>query len=332
MKLFLLPLVAVLVLSGCQSMNETWDKYWPEEFHVHGYGQDSSAKKRPEQNQSFERKKRRHAAHRHDKSHRYEQRAPRKPAPVYTQPSQEPLALSPTVIKPLPVPERAMPTVMPQAEWHEVGDYDSFRMTSLTTIETANPPVPAMPEVEPLTYGRGVVVYPLDGDKSPYELPAQAFTTYPESDDGLPTSLITSQGVELMRQHAREHGFDTPGEMVAEIYFAHGSSALSQTDKRVIGDLADKVIAMQPSAVIVVGHASKRVDGIDDPIKAAMINFEMSMKRAAAVTEQLYRSGVNPNWVEAVSKGDREPNARPAGRTQETADRRVEIFVDGALD
>jgi outer membrane protein OmpA-like peptidoglycan-associated protein len=125
---------------------------------------------------------------------------------------------------------------------------------------------------------------------------------------------------------------DGHGQLVQQLYFAHGSSRLSSSEKTTLHALAQGIShnAVSDVAVTVVGHSSARVDGVADPVRRKMINFEMAQKRANAVTNELNRAGLNPAWVQAVSKGDEEPNPAPAGRKQEDADRRVDVYVNGA--
>lgn len=120
------------------------------------------------------------------------------------------------------------------------------------------------------------------------------------------------------------------GQLMQQIYFLHGSSNLTAAEKASLHNLAQGLSqnATATVAVTVVGHASKRVDGVTDPLRRKMINFEMAQKRANAVTHELNSAGLNPAWVQAVSKGDEEPNTQAAGRAQEAADRRVDVYVN----
>lgn len=115
------------------------------------------------------------------------------------------------------------------------------------------------------------------------------------------------------------------GQMMLQLFYRHGSSALTAGERRQIVNVA-KGAGSSPVALTVVGHASTRVDGVDDPVQKKIINFEMAQKRANAVTNVLTEAGVNPAWIQAVSKGDEQPNLVPGGRDQESADRRVEIY------
>jgi len=122
-------------------------------------------------------------------------------------------------------------------------------------------------------------------------------------------------------------GMDAYGSMMQQMFFPHGSAAIAAGDKKSLHSLATSVSPDNSSLLTIVGHASKRVDGVNDPVKKEMINFRMAQKRADAVTRELGRAGLNPAWIVAVSKGDKEPNPAPGARDQESADRRVEVYM-----
>jgi outer membrane protein OmpA-like peptidoglycan-associated protein len=115
------------------------------------------------------------------------------------------------------------------------------------------------------------------------------------------------------------------GVVSEEIYFIHGSARLTNGEKRQIKSFANTV--GPNTAITVVGHASTRVDTTDDPVRRKTINFEVAQKRADAVTRVLNSAGVNPSMVQAISRGDDEPNPNPGSRSQEAADRRVQIYT-----
>lgn len=118
------------------------------------------------------------------------------------------------------------------------------------------------------------------------------------------------------------------GQMMQQLFFAHGSARIGAVDHRHLHVVAQKIRKRSSVAVTVVGHASHRVNTTTDPVRKKEINFEMAQKRANAVTSALSADGVNPSWVMAVSKGDEESNPHPGKRSQEAADRRVEVFVN----
>lgn len=137
--------------------------------------------------------------------------------------------------------------------------------------------------------------------------------------EAFPSPVVMTPPAPVMTQ-------DNYGQMMLQLFYLHGSAALTAGERQQIVNVAKNVSPSQPVSLTVVGHASKRVDGVDDPVQKKMINFEMAQKRANVVTEVLTSSGVNPSWVQAISKGDEEANAVPGSRDQESADRRVEIY------
>lgn len=200
-------------------------------------------------------------------------------------------------------------------QWNELGDYNgtlpatnSFAVPS-SSGDTIGYDLAPIGSPEAIAYSQDVSVYSLDGD---YAAPA---TTVYQS----PTySYIQAGGT----------GFNY-GHVVQKFYFPHGSSVVAKKDKKKLKDIADDAKKTTgPVEITLVGHASKRVDQTADPIKKKMINFEMAQKRANAVTHELNKAGLTPDWVQTVSKGDDEPNNEPGLMSQEDADRRVELFMN----
>lgn len=121
--------------------------------------------------------------------------------------------------------------------------------------------------------------------------------------------------------------YDAQGSLVQQVYFKHGSSKLSKSDRESLKSFGRSLNNDGSVGLTVVGHASQRVSGVSDPSRKSAINFEMAQKRANAVTMTLKDAGVNPGWVETVSRGDQEPNANPGSMGQEAADRRAEVYL-----
>lgn len=119
------------------------------------------------------------------------------------------------------------------------------------------------------------------------------------------------------------------GQLVQQLFFAHGSASINSADRSGLVSFGSSLQGAEGVSLTVVSHASKRVNGVSDPVRKKEINFEMAQKRANAVTMALKNAGVNPAWIEAISKGDEEPNPNPGGMSQEDADRRAEVFMRG---
>jgi outer membrane protein OmpA-like peptidoglycan-associated protein len=197
--------------------------------------------------------------------------------------------------------------------WNQLPDYDAQGLDSApvgddlapigsSSVEV-NPVVVSAPKLTPPgeMYNDSVKVFSLDGDAG---APAYAAPVYA----GAPSYY---------------------GNLEAKVYFDHGSSAIRKTDKSKIRKVASKTKKKgRDVSVTVVGHASRRVDRVKDPVRKKMINLAMAQKRANAVTKELHKAGLKPAWVQAVSRGDEEPNMSPGSMPQEAADRRVEIYMD----
>lgn len=194
---------------------------------------------------------------------------------------------------------------LPPESWHEI---DNYGVPARASSSGMHPPV---------AYGESVSVYPLEEDAHgvrPRHVIEQPMAA------PMPVQMQESVVVEPLAM-----GY---GEMVSQIYFLHGSAHLGASDRKQLATAARK-IDTRGLSVTVVGHASHRVNTTDDPIRKKEINFEMAQKRANAVTNALISQGVQPSWVMAVSKGDEEPNRNRGRRSQEAADRRAEVFMNG---
>lgn len=105
------------------------------------------------------------------------------------------------------------------------------------------------------------------------------------------------------------------------IYFAHGSSALSAGARQKIATIAQ---SYSGGMVMIDGHASHRT-GVKDPVKAELVNFQMSMKRAMGVMRTLMKDGVPAKAMKVTAHGDAEPAVPETDRQAESKNRRVEI-------
>ena len=106
------------------------------------------------------------------------------------------------------------------------------------------------------------------------------------------------------------------------VYFEHGSSALSATARKAIASAARNY----GGHIVVEGHASQRAQ-TNDPVQRGIINLQMSMKRAMAVTKQLIRDGVPPESIKTTAYGSAKPAVMETDRATEAKNRRVEILT-----
>lgn len=197
---------------------------------------------------------------------------------------------------------------------------DSYDARNPQLPGTGLPPCP--PDHKPsahseVRYNENVKVYPLDDlDAAPSDMPCE-------------TNPATAPSAAAMGGAPMAVPAGVYGEMVEQLFFDHGSSRIGKIDRKSLKELAASLATTGGTYdLTVIGHASQRVDGVTDPLRKKMINFEMALKRATAVAAELRKAGVKHGWVKSMSKGDEAPNPAPGDKDQESADRRVEVYMD----
>lgn len=128
-----------------------------------------------------------------------------------------------------------------------------------------------------------------------------------------------------------ENTKDVDGDLETQMFFDHGSSKIKLADKQKIKTLSDTLKSKKDDyKVSVVGHASKRVDGVNDPARKKAINFQIAKLRASNVKREFSNNGVASDMVLTSSKGDEDAIANPGDLAHEVSDRRVDVYLDNA--
>ncbi len=107
--------------------------------------------------------------------------------------------------------------------------------------------------------------------------------------------------------------------MPQDILFATNSTAVSGASQSDLFTLASSMNRYPNTTVNVVGHT--------DDVGGAAFNFDLSQRRAQAVTSVLINAGVSASRLRSIGRGESEPvasNATASGRQQ---NRRVEIVI-----
>jgi len=117
-----------------------------------------------------------------------------------------------------------------------------------------------------------------------------------------------------------------PGQLAAIIFFPNGSAALDDQDRKVLRDLA-RLREQRGGSLRIVGHASSWTQNAT-PEQHQLANFEMSLKRANAVLDELLQLGVPAEAAQAEAVGDAEPVYHEFMPSGEAGNRRVEIFLE----
>lgn len=220
----------------------------------------------------------------------------------------------------------------PEPVWNKISDYDetvSFVPDASRPKKLTQKPAPSSPvkTVSGIDYNNNgsVMVYPLDGDIATLDYDTSSLSPYAPSDD-LQLSIVSSKGVELVDAGGAGYNYyPSSGDLASAVYFGYGSTLLGRGDRSRLADMARGL--GERGVIHVAGHASKRVDGVNDPVMRRIINLKMSMKRAEVVSAELLRAGIAPERIETLGLGDTRPNGNPGSKGQEAADRRVEIYL-----
>jgi len=138
-----------------------------------------------------------------------------------------------------------------------------------------------------------------------------------------PSLIPPSQYREGMPSPFHQGSLVNPGQ-AKMIYFSHGSSYINGEGKKVVRAVADQYKDGHHGVLNVVGHASKRAE-TSDPVQRGIVNMKMSMKRAMRVSESLIHSGVPASAIKTSAAGDAQAASYLNGKSQEAANRRVEI-------
>lgn len=194
---------------------------------------------------------------------------------------------------------------------------------------TSGPTVTGVP-----TNGSSVVVFPLEG---PASLSPSPYINGEQPSYGSPlnTGQSTPVSASQIYQTQRANKYYPVTSMIEQaehyyandvdvIYFAHGSTKLSNKAKEIIAKVAFD--ARGGADVRVEGHASSRA-GLSSPNSQQINNYEVSMKRAMNVTKALIKEGVPAGAIKTTAFGDSRPKSPTNDKDAEAASRRVEIYT-----
>lgn len=112
---------------------------------------------------------------------------------------------------------------------------------------------------------------------------------------------------------------------VATIQFGHSSSRLDARDQQLISTVAS-VARQNGGNILVVGHASSRTIQLPKSTHE-VANFQVSFARANAVAQALIRAGVSAERVTVEAVSDDQPIYSEAMPTGEAGNRRAEIYI-----
>jgi len=205
------------------------------------------------------------------------------------------------------------------------------------------PPVPKMPArmsmdgaPPPPTFNLSPTASPFDGD---------IFETVVISGDGMTVEPRSQPKLDLANQPRDQMArtgarFPEPGTTLgggvdsvsvgsmtraATINFANNAASLDGRDRSILGAVV-QLQRERGGRVVVVGHASSRTKDMDY-ITHKMVNFQISMQRAATIGNALKDLGLAGENLEVQAVSDSEPLFTEVMPSGEAGNRRVEIYL-----
>ncbi len=110
-------------------------------------------------------------------------------------------------------------------------------------------------------------------------------------------------------------------DKVAVFYFSNNSVLPDSKAQAVINEIVN---IYNDNLLVLVGHASS-LGG--DSSKGKQINMNLSFARAEAIKNMLTNKGFPSDNITVLAKGDLEPVIKPNGKSIESENRRVEVFL-----
>ncbi|NMM46276.1 OmpA family protein [Rhodospirillaceae bacterium KN72] len=118
----------------------------------------------------------------------------------------------------------------------------------------------------------------------------------------------------------------TRTQMIATIYFPSGGARLTERDREILNQVAGIYSRDGGKRVVIVGHSS-RSGASGDESQQALVNYKVSLDRAAAVGQVLVSAGIPIEQIVVDARGSKElkySEETPAG---EAGNRRAEVFL-----
>lgn len=103
------------------------------------------------------------------------------------------------------------------------------------------------------------------------------------------------------------------------LLFMPGGAQLTPESSAALADVLARATERPGGEVIIIGHTD-RVGSVES-------NDTLSLQRAQAVRQLVIDRGFDPNRVEAVGRGEREPVVQTADEVEEPKNRRAQIVV-----
>jgi OmpA-OmpF porin, OOP family len=129
--------------------------------------------------------------------------------------------------------------------------------------------------------------------------------------------VTTAQNVQ--KRHGAMLAMQLPPEQRFVLQFETGTSRLTPNSQAQLPNILAQARARAGGELVVVGHT--------DRVGLPANNDALSLQRALVVRDLLISQGFNPDLIEAVGRGEREPVVPTEPNVNEPRNRRAEIVV-----
>ena len=137
------------------------------------------------------------------------------------------------------------------------------------------------------------------------------------SSGSVDTAQTDAQQVE--KRYGQLLSLQPAAEQRFTLLFMPGGAQLTPESSAALADVLARATERPGGEVIIIGHTD-RVGSVES-------NDTLSLQRAQAVRQLVIDRGFDPNRVEAVGRGEREPVVQTADEVEEPKNRRAEIVV-----
>ncbi|HAJ19079.1 MAG TPA: hypothetical protein DCL95_03310 [Rhodospirillaceae bacterium] len=130
----------------------------------------------------------------------------------------------------------------------------------------------------------------------------------------------------IAQQTASVAAAPTATQMIATIYFPSGGETLTERDRGILRQVAQIYQRDGGKRVVIVGHSSQSgVQGSQS--EQALVNYKVSLDRAASVGQALVDAGIPLNDIVVDARGSKELKYSEETEAGEAGNRRAEIFL-----
>lgn len=131
--------------------------------------------------------------------------------------------------------------------------------------------------------------------------------------------LGTSSAEEVGQRHPQLLALQPAAPQRFMLFFAPGGAHLTPASEAELGHIVTQAGARPGGEILVIGHT--------DRVGSLEANDALSLVRARAIRDLLIARGFQPELIEAVGRGEREPVVPTADEVDEPGNRRAEIVV-----